>query len=155
MRWAIRTATIEDAPSMIEMLNPIITAGIYTSITATISLAQQTVFLRDFPPDGVLFVAASLDTERVLGLQDVVPEAGYMGAISTFVALDAHRHGIGRALCEATFEAASARFRRLRATVRADNPGALAFYRCHGFNEVGVGDGGARVFLERPIRPRG
>ena len=78
-------------------------------------------------------------------MQDVVPLSagspvfGHVGVISTFVALDAQRQGVGRQLSAATFAAArELGFRKLSATIRADNPAALAFYQGLGFRVIGV-----------------
>jgi len=63
----------------------------------------------------------------------------HVGEISTFVALDAHRHGVGQSLCQAMFTTAKELgYLKLRATVRGDNPYALAFYRSQGFELIGV-----------------
>jgi L-amino acid N-acyltransferase YncA len=63
----------------------------------------------------------------------------HVGEISTFVALDSQRQGVGQSLCQATFKAVKAQgFLKLRATVRGDNPRAVSFYQSQGFEFVGT-----------------
>ena len=108
------------------------------------SVDEQRGFIAGFPERGVYVVATCDDTRRILGIQDIMaasatPALAHVGAISTFVALGAHRRGIGRRLCSVTFREARARgFRKLTATIRADNSAALAFYQSQGFAVVGT-----------------
>jgi L-amino acid N-acyltransferase YncA len=151
MGIVIRPAAIEDAASMVDdVLNPIIRAGTYSALDRPYSVDEQAAFIRTFPEHGVFLVAADSATDQVAGMQDVVsrpPEPGdAVGWVSTFVALDRLRSGIGRALCAATVPRARAvGFRTLCAAIRADNPQALAFYESQGFVPVAVVEGGAVV----------
>lgn len=144
MRLRIRRAHEDDAGAMAAVLNPLIEAGIYTVLDALIAAAEQAAFIRDFPARGVFHVAIAEDDGQLLGLQDVMPVSrepafAHVREISTFVALGAHRRGVGRSLCEATFRAAAAQgFRKISATIRADNPGAIAFYQRQGFRRIGI-----------------
>lgn len=148
----IREARIEDAAEMVALLNPIIEDGRFTIMQETFDENQQIAWLRDFPARGVFFVAAAR-ANRLLGMQSVEPIAStspatfaHVGDISTFVAQSAHRTGVGRALSRATIKAAwEAGFLKLMANVRADNPGAVAFYRSVGFREIGTARKHARV----------
>jgi L-amino acid N-acyltransferase YncA len=144
MGFTIRPAREEDAVALIALLNPLIRAGIYTVMDQELSLADQLGFMRGFPERGVFYVAVSNDSQQIVGLQDVVPMSSDLafrrvGVISTFVALTAHRQGIGRCLSQATFQAARAlSFTKISAAVRADNPAALAFYQSQGFRVIGI-----------------
>lgn len=140
---SIRPVREVDAAAIVELLNPIIAAGLYTAMTETFSVAEQVEFIRGFPARGVYHLALGED-DQVLGIQDVVPfstEAAFkhVGVISTFVALTAHHTGVGRSLSQATFPATQALgFEKIMANVRADNPQALAFYKSQGFNLIGT-----------------
>jgi len=153
MSIVIRPAAIEDAASMVaDVLNPIIRDGTYSALDRPYSVDEQAAFIRAFPEHGVFLVAVDTESGTVAGMQDVVTRssdpgnAGDTGWVSTFVALDRLRAGIGRALCAATFPRARALgFRTLCAAIRADNPRALAFYESQGFVPVAVVEGGAVV----------
>jgi ribosomal protein S18 acetylase RimI-like enzyme len=107
-------------------------------------VAEQVAFIRTLPPRAIYHAAVD-EADDVLGIQDVLPADG-AGEISTFVRLDAHRRGIGRALTEATLTEARARgFARIRASVRVDNLGAIAFYLGQGF------DADATAFLDAKL----
>jgi L-amino acid N-acyltransferase YncA len=145
MDFSIRTVREEDAESIVELLNPIIQAGRYTIMDAQLSVDDQIDFIRSFPEQGIYNVAICNNAYRVLGLQDVLPKSNasgafrHIGEISTFVSLALRRNGIGRALIEATFEEArKRRFLKICATIRADNPQAIAFYRNQGFRIIGI-----------------
>lgn len=143
MELIIRQVREEDAAAIIELLNPIIATGTYTAMDEIFSVADQVDFIRGFPQHGIYHIA--LDAEqKVLGIQDVMPISTsnvfkHVGEISTFTALGLHRQGVGQSLCRATFKAVQAQgFLKLRATVRGDNPHALAFYKSQGFEPIGI-----------------
>lgn len=145
MDYLIRTVREEDAKSIIDLLNPIIKGGTYTIMDQELSVAEQVEFIRGFPRRGVFNVAVHRDSHTVVGLQSVEPLSmsasalKHVGEISTFVALGLHRSGIGRQLSETTFvEARAQGFLKLWATVRADNPPAVSFYRSQGFGIIGT-----------------
>lgn len=130
---------------MIEVLNPIIETGAMTILEGPLTVEDQVEFIRGFPERGVFHVAICGDSQRLVGLQDVTPISTtenalrHVGQIATFVALDAHRQGIGQSLSRATFPAASELgFTKLMATIRADNRRAVSFYRNQGFEVIGT-----------------
>ena len=148
----IRRVREEDAASIVELLNPIIQAGVYTIIDEPVSVDDQIRFIREFPQRGVYHAAIHGDGHQVLGIQDVQPismEANalkHVGEISTFVRLDSHRSGIGRSLSHATFQAAREQgFLKIRATIRADNQQAVSFYMSQGFDVIGAAQKHASV----------
>ncbi len=151
MTWTVRNARAQDAPAIVAMLNPIIAAGRYTVMEAPITVDEQRAFLLDLPARSVCHLVVEADRGPVLGLQDVLPASDepalrHVGSISTFVALDARRTGIGSALWSATLPAARREgFAKIMATIRADNPEALAFYRHLGFEIIGTARRHARV----------
>jgi L-amino acid N-acyltransferase YncA len=144
MEYSIRRAREEDAESIVELLNPLIEEGTFTIIDERISVKDQSDFIRSFPKRGVYHVAVCNDSRKVLGIQDVQPVSAveafkHVGEISTFVSLNSLRRGIGRSLSRATFRAAKELgFMKLRATIRADNQAAIAFYLNQGFEIIGT-----------------
>jgi L-amino acid N-acyltransferase YncA len=153
MGISIRHVQETDAASIVALLNPIIEAGIYTAMPEPFTTADQLDFIRNFPERGIYHIAFGSDSLKALGIQDVMPFSSsdvfrHVGEISTFVALDSHRHGVGQSLCQATFKAAKEMgYLKLRATVRGDNPYALAFYQSQGFELIGIAK--AHAFLHR------
>ena len=141
----IRPAREEDAHAIVELLNPLIRAGTYTIMDEPLSVIDQVDFIRGFPGRGVYNVAVCNDSHEILGIQDVQPISArthaleHVGEVSTFVSLAFHRNRIGSRLSRATFSEARQRgFLKLRATIRADNPQAMAFYQSQGFKVVGT-----------------
>jgi len=143
----IRAVTEGDALQILDLLNPIIAKRSLTAMDQAIVPEEQRAFIRAFPPAGI-FHAAIGENGRIVGIQDVVPAAGSdrLGEISTFIRLGHQGLGIGRSLSEATLrEARRKGFDTVRATVRADNARAVAFYRSQGFGPVGTLLGYARI----------
>jgi len=142
---SIRTVRVDDAKSIVELLNPIIEAGAYTVMDEVLTVADQASYILAFPACGVFHVAVDReDDRRVLGLQSVEPVSTsrslrHVGNISTFVHLARRGTGIGRHLTRATIDHARPMgFRKLIATIRADNPDALSFYSSQGFETIGT-----------------
>jgi len=144
MEISIRLVKEADAAIIVALLNPIIEAGTYTAMTETFSVADQLDFIRNFPQRGIYHIALDDHNQKALGIQDVMPISTsnvfrHVGEVSTFVALGMHRHGVGQSLCRETFKAAKGLgYLKLRATVRGDNPRALAFYQSQGFELIGI-----------------
>ena len=144
MELLIRRVQEQDAAAILELLNPIIQAEIYTVMDEQFTVEDQTDFIRSFPEHGVYHIALAAEHQKVLGIQDVMPISSsktfkHVGEISTFVALTSHNQGIGQHLSQATFKTARALgYLKLRATVRADNLQALAFYQSQGFEQIGT-----------------
>jgi L-amino acid N-acyltransferase YncA len=146
----VRQVQPEDAEAIAGILNPIITAGLYTALDTPFSVADERRFIEQFPPRGIFHVAV-LDG-RVVGFQNVEPFAAYthafdhVGVIGTYVDLALRRQGIASRLFAATFDAAPRKgYEKLFAFVRSDNPAALQTYRRHGFDIIGVARRHARI----------
>jgi len=143
MEFSIRKVIETDAATIIALLNPTIQAGIYTVMDEPFSVSDQIEFIRSIPPRGIYHIALD-HNQKAVGIQDVIPISSsivfkHLGEISTFVALDSQRQGVGQHLSEATFKAAKDQgFLKLRATVRADNLLAFSFYQSQGFEMIGV-----------------
>jgi len=145
MAYKIRPATEQDADAMCALLNPIILAGSMTSMAEPLTSERQLVWMRSLEPRGVLRVAIDSNSGRLLGMQSVeaiskhAEALAHVGDISTFVAQDSARRGIGTALMhEVVPLARNAGFTNILAMIRADNSAALAFYHHHGFRTAGV-----------------
>jgi len=111
MEILIRTVNEDDAASIIELLNPIIQAGTFTIMVEPFSVEDQIDFIRNFPQRGIYHIAIDNESQKILGIQDVMLISTsnvfkHVGDISTFVALDSHKQGVGQRLCEATFKVA-------------------------------------------------
>jgi len=143
MEFSIRKVVETDAAAIIALLNPIIQAGIYSVMDEPFAVDDQIQFMHSFPSRGIYHIAVN-NNQKAVGIQDVIPISSsivfkHVGEISTFVALDSQRQGVGRHLSEATFKAAREQgFLKLRATVRADNLLAFSFYQSQGFEVIGI-----------------
>jgi L-amino acid N-acyltransferase YncA len=164
MDLIIRPVEPTDAEDIVQILNPIIAAGIYTVLDGPLTIAEERAFIAGFPPRGIFLVAQPASGGRLVGLQSVAPYAPYshafdhVGDMGTYVDLSYTRQGIGARLAQATLAAArAAGYEKIVTYVRADNPAALAFYRGLGFRTIGTAQRQARiagryvdeVFIER------
>ena len=144
MEISIRAVNEDDAASIIELLNQIIQAGIFTIMVESFSVEDQIDFIRNFPKRGIYHIAIDNESQKILGIQDVMPISTsnvfkHVGDISTFVGLDSHKQGVGQRLCQATLKVAKKKgYLKIRATVRGDNPYALSFYQGQGFEVIGI-----------------
>ena len=152
METRVREARPDDAAEIVRILNPIIEAGAFTALDTPVSVEAERRFIESFPARGIFHVAEDPTDGRLLGFQDVSPFADYthafdhVGVIGTFVDLSLRRQGIARRLFRATFEAARLKgYEKFFTFIRADNPAALAAYRCHGFETIGTAKRQART----------
>ena len=75
------------------------------------------------------------DASAIVALLNPPIEAGSYSVLDRPISC----RGIGRRLTETTLRAALAQgFRKISATIRADNPGAVAFYASQGFRRIGI-----------------
>lgn len=167
----IRPATEDDAEAMCGLLNPIIEAGTTTAHRRRFDSARMIAHYIG-PPRRICCLAA-WDAGRLAGFQalespdpdwsawESVPQD--WGLIATFVAGEAQRRGVGRALFARTLAAArAAGLAAMDATIRADNAAGLAYYRRLGFVDydrvsgVALGDGTVvdRIRTVYAIRPQ-
>jgi len=137
MPLTIRPIREADAQGTLDLLRPIVEAECYTAMTGPLDLESQLRWIREIRAQGLCLIAEEDDSPgAILGMQDVMPlvPGADTGDISTFVSLDHHRQGIGRALTQATLDLLpNLGISRLRAVVRADNPAAQSFYKGQGF----------------------
>lgn len=144
MDWSIREVRPDDAEGIVDVINPIIEAGIYTVFDAPFTTESEREYILNFPPRGVFNVAIERPQERVVGFQSMEPFASYthafdhVGVLGTYVDLSCRRKGIAKGLFAATLEAATAKgYEKIFTYIRADNDAALTTYANHGFRVVG------------------
>ncbi len=152
MSYIIRPVQEDDAQATLDLLHPIIMNGSYTIMQETLSIEAQAEYIRSFRHCGICNVAVQEQDGTIIGMQSIEPIHGdakafrHVGEVSTFVALGAHRQGIGRSLSTVTFqESFKQGFLKLMAMIRADNPQAVSFYRGLGFTFIGTAKSHALV----------
>lgn len=144
MTPVIRAATAADAAGMDAVLTPILES--WGSTRPRGAAHVRTFYIEH--PDALACTLA--ETDRILGFQAFkratagnaydLPEG--WGIIGTYVALDAPRVGLGRALFAATRAAAQqAGVQTIDATIGADNAAGLAYYEAMGFRTWRTLDG--------------
>lgn len=141
-RPVIRPAQVEDAEAIAAVWRAIVTEGGHSVVDRPFTPEQQRAYLEQMPPRARIMVAVVGDI--VAGFQTLDLYATYTGAmdhvgvLGTFVVAPLRGRHIGRALSQATFEyARGAGFSKFVVSVRADNPGAQAFYASLGFQPCG------------------
>ena len=152
MSLEIRAARPQDADAIVRILNPIITAGVYTAFDTPFTPEEEADYIRNFPARGVFLLAVRQADNQVVGFQSMEPFASYthafdhVGVLGTYVDLECRRQGIARRLFQATFAAAARQgYEKIFTFVRADNAAALQTYLHHGFQAVGTAHRHARV----------
>ena len=148
----IRPVNLEDAEGIVKVLNPLIESGENTALDRVFTVEEERAFISVFPARGIFHIAERASDGVIVGLQNVEPFANYtdafahVGVIGTYVDPSGHRQGIGRLLFEATRLTAKDRgYEKFFAFVRADNIGALAFYKRIGFEAIGVAKRHAKI----------
>jgi L-amino acid N-acyltransferase YncA len=146
----IRAAKPSDASGIVDVLNPIIDAGLYTAFDTPFTVEAEHRYIEAFPPRGVFHVAVA--GKAIVGFQSMEPFATYthafdhVGVLGTYVELSRRRMGIGSALFEATFEEARRKqYEKLFTYILVHNAAALRAYTKHGFSIVGTARRHARI----------
>ena len=132
----IRTATPEDAQGMSTLITPILEG--WNSSRRRDPEHMLLNYINN--PDNICCTVA--EDERIAGFQSLIlpstqnpyntPEG--WGEIGTYVALDAGRGGIGRAMFAATIKAAKAAgIQTIEASIGDNNEKGLRFYSAMGF----------------------
>ncbi|MGD8231898.1 N-acetyltransferase family protein [Vibrio sp. TRT 1302] len=152
MSLVVRQVTVGDAKGITNVLNPIITEGLYTVLDKTFTPEEEKAFITNFPERGVFTVALSEKDATVIGFQNIEPFAQYtkafdhVGVIGTFVCETARGQGVSKQLFSSTFEVAKQKgYEKVFAYVRSDNERALAAYLKQGFEVVGTAKKHAKV----------
>ena len=152
MELLIREAQPDDAQGIVDILNPIIEARIYTAFDTPFTVDAERDYILNFPKRGVFPVALSRPDQKIVGFQSMEPFATYthafdhVGVLGTYVDLEYRRRGIAGRLFAATFEAAERKgYEKIFTFIRADNEAALATYLRQGFRVVGTAHRQAKV----------
>jgi len=150
MHVEVRTVVAEDAEGIVNILNPIIEAGVYTAFDTPLTADEERRYITTMPARGIFHVAIAAN--RLVGFQSMEPFASYtrahdhVGVIGTYVDLSCRRQGVGSALFAATFDAARRkRYEKLFTYILAHNAAALQAYTRHGFTVVGTARRHARI----------
>lgn len=134
----IRRAGALDAGPMAALLNEVITIG---GTTAIVDPVDRAYFERRFQTPQSVWMIAEDDSGTLLGFQWVTPledEPGLVAEIATFARAGRTGLGIGSALFDATCAACvDEGYDWIRANIRADNTGGLAYYQSRGFEDYG------------------
>ena len=146
----IRPAVAGDASGIVNVVNPIIEAGVYTAFDTPFSVESEQRYIEMLPTRAIFHVAVA--GERIVGFQSMEPFATYthafdhVGVIGTYVDLSCRRTGIGSALFEATLEEARRKqYEKLFTYILVHNVAALRAYTKHGFSIVGTARRHARI----------
>ena len=152
MELRIRRATADDAQGMVDILNPIIEARIYSALVSTYTVEAQRAWIEAFPARGILLVAERVSDGRMLGHQSLEPFGPYswafdhVGVMGTYVDLHHLRQGVGSRLFAAMYEeAVAAGYEKIFTFVRADNQVGLGAYLAQGFTVAGHAKGQAKI----------
>ncbi len=152
MKLLVREAQPNDAAAIVNILNPIIEAGVYTAFDTPLTVDAEREYILNFPQRGVFHVAVRFPEQMLVGFQSMEPFASFthafdhVGIIGTYVDLLYQRQGIGKSLFEATFETARSKgYEKILTYVRADNAGALASYLQRGFHIIGTAQRQAKI----------
>ena len=150
MHVEVRPAVVEDADAIVNILNPIIDAGVYTAFDTPLTADAERRYISTLPARGIFHVAVT--GGRLVGFQSMEPFATYtrahdhVGVLGTYVDPACRRQGVGGALFEATFEAARRKhYGKLFTYILAHNDAALRAYTKHGFSVVGTARRHARI----------
>lgn len=152
MDFLIRDASPGDAAGIVSIFNPIIETGSYTLFDTPFTEAAERSYIEGLADRDIFHVAVRPSDRVIVGFQSMSPFANYtrafdhVGVIGTYVDLQNRRQGVAKSLFPATFERARRKgYEKIFTYIRADNPGALATYRHHGFQIVGTARRHARL----------
>ncbi|QDC08027.1 GNAT family N-acetyltransferase [Oceanicola sp. D3] len=135
----IRAAGASDARAIAELLQEVVDAGGTTAITGEVT-REDILAKMSISPRAAWHVAED-EAGELLGFQWIDPmvdEPKTCAEIATFARRGKTGLGIGSKLFEATLKAAKRLdYRWIRANIRADNTGGLAYYQSRGFEDYG------------------
>jgi dephospho-CoA kinase len=138
----VRRCEVADAAGIAAVLNSVVIRDGQTVIDRTFTPVQERAFLRRLPERAFLMVACLGNV--LAGFQVVEPYASYtrsmdhVATVGSYVAEPARGCGLGTTLSRAAFAyARGVGFRKLVASIRADNVPAQAFYQRLGFRPCG------------------
>lgn len=144
MALEIRSAKQTDADALTEILNRIVKAGGTTAHQTPFDPARLTAHY--IAPASIIECSVATENGQALGFQSLTwpdaegqPFPDGWAIIATFVDSAAAGKGVGRALFDHTRQAAAAAgVVAIDSTIRADNPGGLAYYSKMGFVDYDI-----------------
>ncbi|MBS8224868.1 GNAT family N-acetyltransferase [Vannielia litorea] len=135
----VRPAARADARAIAELLQEVVDAGGTTALTGQVSRNDILDWMQASPR--AAWHIAEDEGGALLGFQWIDPmvdEPETCAEIATFARVGRTGLGIGSRLFEATREAAKRLgYTWIRANIRADNAGGLAYYQSRGFEDYG------------------
>jgi L-amino acid N-acyltransferase YncA len=142
-RFQIRRAAVDDANGIATVLKRVVAERVHSAIDRAWTADQQRSYLAALSSREVFHVAVDA-ARNIIGYQSldlyspILPSMAHVGQLGTFLLPDWRRHGVGKALFDATVQfAATAGYRKLVIQVRASNMPAQTFYKRLGFVECG------------------
>lgn len=152
--FTIRPVTTADAGAIATLLTRVLDRGAATALRRDeTSTDAQRAFIESLPSGSIYLAAVDPRTDRIVGVQDVLPhsQVAELGDISSFVDPERVREGVGSCLMRAMLERLEGtEIGELHAVVLRRNRAALGFYAAHGFELVGHADS-ARVVGVRSL----
>lgn len=140
----LRPGTEADLPAITAIYSHHVLNGTGTFETEPPTLADMTARRADVLAKGLPYLVA-VDGDKVLGFAycnwfKPRPAYRFSAEDSVYVAHDAHRSGLGRALlAELSLQAEKAGIRKLIAVIGdSNNQGSVGVHRAAGFSDVGV-----------------
>ena len=97
MNLTIRPALATDALGIVNVINPIIEAGVYSAFDTPFSVEAERRYIEVLPPRGIFHVAVS--DEKIVGFQSMEPFATYthafdhVGVMGSYVDLSCRAQG--------------------------------------------------------------
>ena len=135
----IRPAAPADARAIAELLQEVVDAGGTTALTGTVT--REDILEWMGVSDRAAWHVAEDERGELLGFQWIDPmmdDPDTCAEIATFARVGRTGLGIGSRLFEATRDAAKRLdYTWIRANIRADNSGGLAYYQSRGFEDYG------------------
>ncbi len=139
---SIRRAMVEDAASLVAILQAIVAERDYSAIDRAFTPEEERDYIRSLAPRESIFVAEA--DGQVVGFQSMdlwarsIPSMDHAGELGTFILREWRGRGIGHQLAAQTFAFARANgYEKLVIFVRAKNTGAQGFYSSLGFVPCG------------------
>jgi L-amino acid N-acyltransferase YncA len=143
MNALVRTATVEDAARVADVLNSVIAEGRYTLFDTPFSEEDERQFLSSLSDRSTVLVAEIAG--QIVGVQSLgafisyARSTSHVATMGTWLRADARGRGIGRLLAARSFAFAAAHgYTKIVIHVLAGNATALRFYRGLGFEDIGV-----------------
>jgi len=143
MEISIRKASVQDAEEISSIWSVICSERIYSAVNNSFTPEQEREYISSLSNRECIFVAEY--KSQIIGFQSLDKWAEYsdsfdhVGVIGTFVLPKWRNKKIGRQLAKYTFNfARNNDYEKIVIYVRANNSGAIEFYRKLGFVQKGV-----------------